>query len=341
MNKIISTNPLQNPSRRIWKSKPALILFLVLIALALIVANFTLNAYYLRLINLVGINIILVVSLNLTNGYTGIFSLGHAGFMAVGAYTTALLTYPLERKPLLFPQMPEWLQQIQIPFFFAMLLGGFLAIICSLIIGASVLKLRGHYLAVSTMGFMVIINVLASNMTNYTRGKSGISGLPQVTNLWWVYVIAAITIYAVWRLLHSSFGRAMLAIREDDLAAEAMGIPVVKHKILSFAVGAFFAAIGGSLYGHLITSINPNMFSYAMTFNLVLMLVIGGSGSIPGAILGSVIVTLIPELFLNKLERGIDLFGIQLPQMYGISQIIMSAALIIIIILRPKGLLGK
>ncbi|MDU0332885.1 branched-chain amino acid ABC transporter permease [Paenibacillus sp. MB22_1] len=342
MNKPLELKPSQTRSRLSgMRSKPALAIYAGVLILLLIVANFTLNDYYLRLVNLVGINIILVVSLNLTNGYTGIFSLGHAGFMAVGAYTTALLTYPLARKPLLFPQMPAWLQQIELPFVVAMLIGGVLAVICSFLIGFSVLKLRGHYLAVSTMGFMVIINVLASNLTDFTRGKSGISGLPKVSNIWWVYAIVAITIYFVWRLLHSSYGRAMLAIREDDLAAEAMGVKVVRHKMFAFASGAFFAAIGGSLYGHLITSINPSMFSYSMTFNLVLMLVIGGSGTISGAVLGSILVTLIPELLLNKLERGVELFGVQLPQMYGISQVLMSAALIITIILRPKGLLGK
>ncbi len=323
------------------RGKGALVLLVVLVAIFLAVASFLFNGYYLRLVSLVGINILLVVSLNLTNGYTGIFSLGHAGFMAIGAYTAALLSYPAARKPLLFPNMPEWLQSTELPFIASLLIGGALAVICSLLIGICVLKLRGHYLAVSTLGFMVIVSVLTSNLTDFTRGKTGISGLPPVVNLWWVYIALAVTIYIIWRLLHSAYGRAMLAIREDDLAAEAMGVGLVKIKLLSFSTGAFFAAIGGALYGYLISSINPNMFSYSMTFGLVVMLVIGGTGRISGAILGAVLVTLIPELILNKLERGIDLFGIHLPQMYGVSQVIMSIALIIVIILRPKGLLGK
>lgn len=327
--------------RKLLSSRSAMWAFAAIAVLFLILANFTFNGYYLRVINLVGINIILVVSLNITNGYSGIFSLGHAGFMAVGAYTTALLSYPAERKPLLFPRMPEWLQTLELPFVSGVLIGGALAVLCAVLIGLPVLRLRGHYLAVATLGFTVIINVLVSNLSDITRGKSGISGLPPVTNIWWVYIVAAMTIYFVWRILHSAYGRSMLAVREDDLAAEAMGINVVGTKVLSFAAGAFFAAVGGSLYGHLVTSINPNMFSYSMTFGLVLMLVIGGSGTISGAILGAVLVTLIPELFLNKLERGITLFGIELPQMYGISQIIMSLALVVMIILRPKGILGR
>jgi branched-chain amino acid transport system permease protein len=307
----------------------------------LIIANFMFNGYYLRLVNLVGINIILVVSLNITNGFTGIFSLGHAAFMAIGAYTTAILSYPLERKQFIFLEMPKWLLNIHLPFIVSILIGGVIAAFLALLLGYPVLKLRGHYLAVATLGFMIIVSVFASNLREITRGKSGINGLPPYTNIWWVYIVAAITIYVVWRLLNSSYGRGMLAIREDDLAAEAVGVNLLKYKLLSFCIGAFFASIGGALYGHLISAINPNMFSYSMTFGLVVMLVIGGLGSIPGSILGTVLITLVPELILNKLERGIDVFGFHLPQMYGVSQVIMSVALIIILIIKPRGILGK
>lgn len=307
----------------------------------LILANFLLNGYYLRLVNLVGINIILVVSLNITNGFTGIFSLGHAAFMAIGAYTTAILSYPVARKEFIFLEMPGWLVKIHVPFIVSILIGAIIAVIFAILLGYPVLKLRGHYLAVATLGFMIIVSVFASNLREITRGKSGINGLAAYTNIWWVYIVAAITIYTVWRLLNSAYGRGMMAIREDDLAAEAVGVNLLKYKLLSFGIGAFFAAIGGALYGHLISAINPNMFSYSMTFGLVVMLVVGGLGSLRGSILGAILITLVPELFLNKLERGIDLFGFQLPQMYGVSQVIMSVALIIILIIKPKGLLGK
>jgi branched-chain amino acid transport system permease protein len=322
------------------KGKVLLAAILCVVGL-LIIANFMFNGYYLRLVNLVGINIILVVSLNITNGFTGIFSLGHAAFMAIGAYTTAILSYPLERKPFIFLEMPEWLLNIHLPFILSILLGGVIAAFLALLLGYPVLKLRGHYLAVATLGFMIIVSVFASNLREITRGKSGINGLPPYTNIWWVYIVAGITIYVVWRLLNSSYGRGMLAIREDDLAAEAVGVNLLKYKLLSFSIGAFFASIGGALYGHLISAINPNMFSYSMTFGLVVMLVIGGLGSIPGSILGTVLVTLVPELILNKLERGIEIFGFQFPQMYGVSQVIMSVALIIILIIKPRGILGK
>lgn len=311
----------------------ATILFLAL-------ANLMLNGYYLQLINLLGINIILVVSLSVTNGYTGIFSMGHAAFMAIGAYTTAILSYPSERRAFMFTEMPEWLLNMYVPFPIAILIGGLLAVILAILIGYPILKLKGHYLAVATLGLMNIVAVFTSNAREITKGKTGISGLPNHTNSWWIYIVAAITIYVVWRLLTSAYGRAMLAIREDDLAAQAVGINVHKIKILSLCVGAFFASIGGALYGHLILSINPNMFSYAMTFNLIVMWVIGGKSTILGSILGALLVTLIPELFLKKLEQGLVIGNFEIPQLYGASQIIMAIALICILIWKPKGLLG-
>lgn len=314
---------------------------LVILFLALLTMNLTLNGYYLRIVNMVGINIILVVSLNLTNGYTGIFSLGHSAFMAIGGYTVALLTMSLERKAIYLANLPAFLAHTCMPFLPALIIAGFLAAACAYLIGYPVLKLRGHYLSVATLGLMVIVTVTAMNFRDITRGNSGLTGLTGYTNIWWTYAIAVVTVYVIWRILNSAYGRAMLAIREDDLAAEAVGVNTVKIKLLSFAIGAFFAAIGGALYGHLLTMVSPNDFSYSMMFGLVVMLVIGGIGSIPGSICGAVIITLLPELLLNKLERGIDLFGIHLPQMFGVSQVLMSIALILIMIYKPKGLLGK
>ena len=314
---------------------------LVLLFAALLAANFMLNGYHLRILNLVGINIILVVSLNLTNGFTGIFSLGHSAFMAIGGYTVALLAMPLARKAVYLPDLPAFIGQISLPFLPALMIAGLIAVVFAYIIGYPVLKLRGHYLSVATLGFMVIVTVFIMNFRDITRGNSGLTGLVAHTNLWWTYAVAVITIYAIWRILNSAYGRAMLAIREDDLAAEAVGVNLVKIKLMSFAIGAFFAAVGGALYGHLLTMVSPNDFSYSMMFGLVVMLVIGGNGSIPGSIIGATIVTLLPELFLNKLERGFDLFGIHLPQMFGVSQVLMSIALILIMIFKPKGLLGK
>jgi branched-chain amino acid transport system permease protein len=313
---------------------------LVLLFLILLLINLFLNDYYLRIVNLVGINIILVVSLNLTNGFTGVFSLGHSAFMAIGAYTVALTTMPVERKLKYLPDLPSFLIHFELSFLPSLILGGIIAVLFALIVGYPILKLRGHYLALGTMGLMIIITVLATGFKNITRGVSGLTGLYPFTNIWWTYGIAAVTVYVIWRIIHSSYGRAMLAVREDDLAAQAMGVHLIKTKLLSFATGGFFAAVGGALYGHLLTIVSPKDFSYSMIFGLVVMLVVGGIGSIPGSIVGAVLITLLPEFVLNKLERGITVFGVHLPQMFGASQILMSVAVILIIIFLPKGLMG-
>jgi branched-chain amino acid transport system permease protein len=312
-----------------------LVVFLLLAGLSRV-----LNAYYLRIVSLIGINIILVVSLNITNGFTGIFSLGHAGFMAVGAYVSALLTLPLAKKASVLPNLPEFLAHTSFPFLPALLIGGIMTAILAFLIGFPVLRLRGHYLAVATLGFMVIVRVLADNLKDFTRGPLGLNGLPPYTTLWWVYGWVMATVYVSWRLRNSSYGRALLAIREDDLAAEVMGIPLARYKIFALCLGSFFAAIGGSLWGHLITAITPISFSYQMTFDIVVMLVIGGMGSITGSIIGAVVMTLIPQ-FLIPFETGLTVFGIQLPQMYGLSNITMAFLLILVMIFRPQGLMGK
>ncbi|MDQ7850133.1 MAG: branched-chain amino acid ABC transporter permease [Armatimonadota bacterium] len=298
-----------------------------------------LNPYYLRLVDVVGINIILAVSLNLTNGMTGVFSLGHIAFMAVGAYSAALLTLPLPRKELILPDLFGWLRQTQIGLLPATLAGGVLAALCAALIGYSVLQLRGHYLAVATLGFLVIVRSVLVNWERVTRGGVGISGIPPYTTTWWTYGFAAACIYLSWRLTQSAFGRAMLAVREDESAAAAMGIPAAATRLISFVLGAFFAGTAGSLWAHLITVISPNSFWLVETFNLVVMIVVGGLGSTTGAVVGAIVLTLIPEA-LRSLEGGIEVVGITLPPLFGLSQLILAVMLILTMMLRPRGLVG-
>lgn len=322
------------------REKVYTLLSLVALFSLLLILNETLSNYYMRIVNLIGINIALVVSLNLTNGFCGVFSLGHAGFMAVGAYISAILALPLDKKAVVLPQLPAWLGTLELGFLPALMAGGLAASICALIIGYPVLRLRGHYLAVATLGFLVIIQVLITQLNSFTRGARGINGLLPHTNVWWVWGVAVITIYVVWRIVHSSYGRGMLAIREDDLAAESLGVNLTSHKLLAFCVGAFFAGVGGSLWGHLITVITPLSFSYDRTFMLVVMSVVGGMNSITGGIIGATLMTIVPEA-LRNLEVGITIFGISLPPLYGLSQIILAGALMLVIFFRPRGLTGK
>ena len=198
--------------------------------------------------------------------------------------------------------------------------------------GFPVLRLRGHYLAVATMGFLIIVQVLIINMESYTRGPLGLNGLPMLTNLWWVYLWAVVTVYVCWRVKHSSLGRTMLAIRENEMAAQCLGVSLARTRIMALALGAFFAGAAGGLWAHLVTAITPTSFSLVMAFNLVVMVVIGGSGSVTGAVVAASGLTLITEV-LRPLEEGLE--------MYGINEIILAVGLLLILIFRPQGLFGS
>ena len=303
----------------------------------LFLADQTLNDYYLRVIAIMGINIVLTVSLNLTNGFTGDFSLGHAAFMAIGAYAAALLTLPAEVKVAVITGLPLWLRQITLPFAAATITGGLLAVVVAVIVGLPVLRLRGHYLAVATLGLMVVVRVVANNWQSVTRGARGLNGLPGFTDIWWVYGWVVVTVYVIWRLINSPYGRAMIAVREDELAASTRGVKVFPTRLLAFAVSAFFAGVAGSLWAHQITAITPSSFSFLITFNVVVMLVVGGMGSISGSVVGAVVMTLVPEL----LRRGEAELAIGGNPLYGFRQIVVAVAIILIMIFRRQGLLGE
>lgn len=299
------------------------------------IARGMLGRYGIYMVMVTGVYIIAVASLNLTNGYTGQFSLAHAAFMLIGAYTSTLLTFPLAlRKAYELPLLPTILggHNFCWPFLPALLMGGLLAAFGAILVGLPVLRLRGHYLAVASLGFMVIVTTLAKALTGLTRGPAGISAIPHYSNLWWVYGWVVVTIYVVWRIVNSSYGRAMLAIREDEIAAQTQGINLLKYKLTSFIVGAFFAGIAGGLYAHFTRAIRPHEFSYSMTFYQVIMLTVGGQGTMAGPIIGVVLLMAI-KFGLKPLEEGLGL--------YGLIELIYAALLIIIMLWRPEGIAGR
>ncbi len=289
------------------------------------------NDYILAIVCFTGINIVLAVSLNLTNGFTGLFSLGHPAFMAVGGYITALLTFPAEKKPLFLPDFPQWLDSFHLPFFPALLVGGCGAAFVAFLVGISVLRLKGHYLAVATMGFIIIIQVLLNNADTITRGPLGLNGLEDFTNTYWVSGWVIVTVYICWKIKFSSLGRSMLAVREDEMAANALGVNLFSTRSFALIVGAFFAGIAGGLWGHLITALTPGSFSLLMSFNIIVMVVVGGTGSITGSVLAAIIFTLTIECF-RPLEEN---FGI-----YGVGEIVMALFLVLVLIFKPSGIFG-
>ncbi len=278
------------------------------------------DPYYLDVLIGIGINIILAVSLNLVNGYTGQFSLGHAGFMSVGAYLSAAVTLFLGPR-LLGAGGGTALTQGAL-FFLALLVGGVSAAATGLLVGVPSLRLKGDYLAIVTLGFGEIIRVVFQNFEPL-GGALGLNGIPAYTNAFWVLAFGALTIFTVTCLVHSTYGRGFLATRDDEIAAEAVGLNTTRYKIVAFVVGAFFAGIAGGLYGHFKQTISPAGFDFSKSIELIVMVILGGMGNTVGVILAAILLTLLPEVLRPVAEYRMILY---------------SFLLIVLMLARPQGL---
>ncbi len=295
-----------------------------------------------RILNTGLIYAILGVSLNLINGFTGQFSLGHAGFMAIGAYTSALLYMSPETKLSNFFMIPliSPLDRIQIPFFWAIIIGGLMAAVAGFIVGAPCLRVRGDYLAIVTYGFSEIIRSLFNNLQNITNGPLGLKGLPTYTNLWWTVSWTIITVIVIKRIVDSSYGRALKAIRDDEIAAENLGINLFKHKVLAFVVGSFFAGIAGGLLGSLLMTIDPNSFSIMFTYQIIMIILLGGLGNITGSVVVGIGFAFLME-WLRFVEMPMNIFGIQIPGILGMRMLIFSILLMVTILFFRQGIFGQ
>lgn len=299
------------------------------------------NNYYKRILNLGAIYAIVSCSMNLVNGFTGLFSLGQAGFMAIGAYTVAIFTVPTNLREAIFYVIPmnEALLGIELPFFVALVLGGLFAALIAVIIGLPVLRLKSDYLAIATLGVSEIIRIVFNNITSITNGPLGINRIPSISTMWLPFGVAFVSIGIMWLLINSSYGRAFKAIREDEIAAEAMGINLTFHKTLVFAVSAFFAAIGGGLYASLLASVAPSNFYFTLTYTFLLIIVLGGMGSLSGTVLSSFLVVIALE-YLRVFDSS-PAFGLDLPIFRaGLRMVIFSLALVLIVLFWRKGIMG-
>ncbi|MEI9895863.1 MAG: branched-chain amino acid ABC transporter permease [Chthoniobacter sp.] len=290
-----------------------------------------LNAYYYDVLIGIGINIILAVGLNLVNGYTGQFSLGHAGFMAAGAYASSWLTlsygYALGSSGFATTTI----------FLLALLMGGGIAALAGLIVGVPSLRLKGDYLAIVTLGFNEIIKGVIQNC-DALGAQRGLGGMVQHTTFFWTFALAAVTVYVVVSLVNSTYGRGFLAVRDDEIAAEAMGINTTKYKVLAFVLGAFFAGIAGGLYAHFKQFIHPEGFNFMKSVDVVVMVILGGMGSTAGVCVAAVLLTILPEL-LRYVSR-IEALPEWLRHIAENRMIIYSLLLIILMLTRPQGLFG-
>jgi branched-chain amino acid transport system permease protein len=324
---------------------PFVIGFVVAMAMHLLLPG-ALGAYYARIILDVGIAMIMAVSLNIVSGLTGQFSIGHAGFMAVGGYTAAFITY--YSSMLLWGSSSahgglfgagDWM------FVGACIIGGFIAAGAGYLVGLPSLRLRGDYLAIVTLGFGEIMRVVlqqtrpviddaqqvhSAGLSDFfpppVGGAEGFFGVPKYTNLFWVYAFLTITAVAAYRVKQSGLGRAMISVREDEFAAQAMGIHVSRVKVLAFVLAAFFAGMAGGLYSHEFgLNISPEDAGFQRSFDYLIMTVLGGRGSITGVMLAAIILTSLPELL-----RGFSEYRL----------IAYALLLIGMMLMRPQGLFG-
>ncbi len=299
------------------------------------------DPYKLRILNLIAINAIAALGLNLIYGFTGMFSLGHAGFMAIGAYVCALLIMPPMQKEMTFILEPliEPFASIQLPFLPAIIIAGLVAALFGLIIGIPILKLSGDYLGIATLGFAEIIRVVANNIPWLTNGALGLKGIPAYATTFWNWGAFVVTLLLIMNLINSNIGNVLKAVRDDEVAAKAMGINTFYYRVLSFTLGAFFAGVSGALMASLITTIDPRTFSFFLTFNILVIVVAGGLGSISGTIISSIIFTVLLE-WLRIVESPMTIFGVEIPGISGMRMVVFSLVLIFIIIFRREGFLG-
>lgn len=265
--------------------------------------------YYIQgVLVLVGIYLLPVLGLSLLNGFTGLFSFGHAGFMAIGGYVTAFMVVKLH-----------------MPFIPSLIIGGLTASLISIFIGRFTLNLKGDYFCIVTLGFGEAIRLILDNI-QYFGGSRGWPGIPKAENIFWLVVIIDIIAVAVlWNIIHSRHGRNMIAIREEEMASQVIGIDVFKYKMISLVISAFYAGVGGGLLGSYLTFLQPTLFSLARSQELIIMVIFGGMGSISGSILGTLVLVSLPEILREFSTWRLVIYG---------------ASVVFIMIARPEGLMG-
>ena len=272
--------------------------------------------YYAGVISLIGINIILAVSLNVATGYLGQLPLGHAGFLAVGAYTSAIIMRAAEGSEIVFP--------------FALLAGAVVAALFGLMIGIPALRLRGDYIAILTLGFGEIIRVVLLNIDSVlgfrlTNGAAGLNNIPRTTTFLWTFIFVGITCFTIHTLMKSRHGRAILSIRENEIASESCGINTTYYKTLAFVASAFFAGIAGGLYAGYIGFLSPSNFGFMKSIEILVMVVLGGMGSMFGSVLSATVLTALPEVL-----RAFEAYRM----------VAYSLVLVVVMIFKPSGLMG-
>ena len=317
------------------------IIGVVIIIAILYLVNQFLHGFWLMLVLMFGINVILAISLTITNSWIGFFSIGHGGIMLAGAYAAAFFTVPPSlKRDILDLHLPSFMLNAQIGFVPALIIGGIFGTIFAVFLVLPAIRLRGFYFCTGTLGFNIIMATIAENLPNITNGAMGLREFPPYSNVWWVWGIAIALIYISLKLKKSYIGRAFIAIGKDQDLAEHMGINLLKYKIIAFGISSFFTALGGVLWVHLILNLFPNAFGLILVFEVVTMIVIGGMGSITGAVIGAGIITFFAEV-LSPFEEGFYFLGIEVPSLLGLTTVLTGVLLICVLIFKREGIMGE
>ncbi|MEA3460202.1 MAG: branched-chain amino acid ABC transporter permease [Chloroflexota bacterium] len=318
---------------------------LLVLSLLLWWAGKHLDPYMCRILNLIAINAIWAVSLNLIYGYTGQFSLGHAGFIAIGAYVSSLLTVsPLKKARFFMIEPPIWpISVIQWPFAPSLIVAVLIATFFGFLIGFPALQLHGDYMAIVTLGFAEVIRVFIMNLYPITNGAMGIKAVPPYTTPLWSWGLLVFAIFIVKKLGDSSYGRAFKAIREDEIAAETTGISIFHHKLIAFTIASLLAGLGGALWAHLICSTDPNAFTFLLSYQVLVITVMGGMGSLTGSVIGSTIYVALAELLrpLDTPTTKIPVLGMTIQGHPGIRMLVISILFVLIILFYRRGIMGS
>jgi branched-chain amino acid transport system permease protein len=327
------------PLRSLWVRVWPVLAPCALVAAFVLVASLAHDSELTRIVMRALIYVVLVVGFYIFAGNSGIISFGHISFMAIGAYVSALLTIPVTQKQFLLPQLPGFLATAHLPFAVAAIVGGLVAAVVAVLIGVPLMRLNGLAAGIGTFSFLIIINVVSSNWDAVTKGTSSLTGVPAELTLGKALLGAVAAIVAAYAYQRSRSGRRLRASREDPAAALGVGVSVVRERTIAFAVSAFFVAIGGALYAQLVGILSPDDFYLSMTFIVIAMLVVGGVGSLAGAVIGVVAVTAASELLLH-VEYGIDVGGLHVQAPAGIQELGLALFLLLMLIFRPKGIMA-
>ncbi|WP_124064964.1 branched-chain amino acid ABC transporter permease [Clostridium sp. E02] len=320
-------------------------LLFILGFLGFLQGNKTQYSYQISILERSAIYAVVAVSMNLLTGFTGLFSLGQAGFMAIGAYTVAILTIPVENRASVYyvDGIAPAIANLECPYWLALIVAGLIAAGIAALIGIPVLRLKSDYLAIATLGFSEIIRAVISapQFNRITNGSYGLKNIPGFPNLFVAFGLCALCILLMILLINSSYGRAFKALREDEIAAQAMGINLFRYKQLAFVISSFFTGVGGGLLALFMRSIDSRTFSINLTYDILLIVVLGGIGSVTGSVVGSFLVTIGRE-WLRFFDNPLTIGGVSIPLFRsGFRMVIFSILLMAVVLFYRKGIMGS